>query len=106
MAFQHHTTILYGLQRTGGQGSFTDHLIYPLLFLIKQTILIFIYEFFFNKKINIRLNFKDEKLIFLIFTTIVPILLILLTSMIWGQNKNYVDDPVLFICWSFFNACF
>ena len=67
----------------GGKGVFTDHLIYPLLFLIKQIgILIpfLIMSFFLIKKINIRLNFKDEKLIFLIFTTIVPILLIFLTS--------------------------
>ena len=43
-------------------------------------------SFFLIKKINIRLNFKDEKLIFLIFTTIVPILLIFLTSMIMGAK--------------------
>ena len=29
-------TITYGLLRTGGVGSFLDHLIYPLIFLIKQ----------------------------------------------------------------------
>ena len=84
-----YTTILYGLQRTGGQGSFTDHITFPLLFLIKQIgILIpfFGMSLFLIKKINIRLNFKDEKLIFLIFTTIVPILLILLTSMIMGAK--------------------
>ena len=29
-------TVTYGLQRTGGVGSFVDHLIYPLSFLVKQ----------------------------------------------------------------------
>ncbi len=84
-----YTTIFYGLQRTGGPGSFTDHLIYPLSFLGKQIgILIpfFLMSFFLIKKIKIKFNLKDEKLIFLIFTTIVPILLVFITSILMGAK--------------------
>ena len=36
--------------------------------------------FFLLKKIKFKINFKDEKLVFLFYTTIVPIFLMLLTS--------------------------
>ena len=39
---------------------------------------------FLIKKFKFKINFKDEKLFFLICTTLVPILFILLTSMIMG----------------------
>ncbi len=84
-----YTTIFYGLQRTGGPGSFTDHLIFPLSFLGKQIgILIpfFLMSFFLIKKNKIKFNLKDEKLIFLIFTTIVPILLVFITSILMGAK--------------------
>ncbi len=82
-------TITYGLQRTGGVGGVVDHLIYPLTFLGKQIgILIpFILMFFFLiKKIKPKINLKDEKLVFLFLTTIVPIFLMVLTSMIMGSK--------------------
>ncbi len=82
-------TINYGLQRTGGVGSFIDHLIYPLIFLTKQIGLLapFLFiSFFLVKKITPKLNFKDEKLVFLFLTTIAPIFLMLLTSMIMGAK--------------------
>ena len=82
-------TITYGLQRTGGVGSFMDHLIYPLIFLGKQIGLIvpFLFmSFFLIKKIKTKINLKDKKLIFLFLTTIVPIFFILLTSMIMGAK--------------------
>tara|TARA_X000001036_G_scaffold261974_1_gene243522 strand:- start:3653 stop:5035 length:1383 start_codon:yes stop_codon:yes gene_type:complete len=82
-----YVTIFYGLQRTGGTGIFLDHLIYPLIFLIKQIgilIPLFIMTFFLIKKIKSKIDLKDEKLIFLIFLTVIPILLILITSMIMG----------------------
>jgi len=80
-------TITYGLQRTGGAGGFLDHLIYPLIFLGKQIgILIpfLLMALFLIKKMKFKINFKDEKIVFLFLTTVVPILLILLTSMIMG----------------------
>ena len=80
-------TISYGMHRTGGTGEFFDHLIYPLIFLGKQIgILIpfFLMIFFLIKKLRFKLNFKDKNLMFLIFSTIIPILGIFLTSMIVG----------------------
>ena len=82
-----YSTINYGLQRTGGIGNFLDHIIYPLIFLGKQIgILVpFIFLFFsLNKRFKIKINYKDEKLIFLIFTIIVPIMLMVLTSAAMG----------------------
>ena len=82
-----YSTILYGLKRTGGIGGFTDHLVYPLIFLVKQVVILIpflIMTLFLIKKFKFKINFKDEKLIFLICTTLMPILFILLTSMIMG----------------------
>ncbi len=84
-----YSTITYALQRTGGVGSFIDHLFYPLVFLSKQIgILVpfLLMIFFLIKKIKIKINFKDDKFIFLILTVVTPILLILLTSMILGAK--------------------
>jgi len=81
-------TITYGLHRTGtGDQSFLDHLIYPVIFLGKQIgILIpfFIMCLFAISKFKIKINFKDQKLLFLLIINIVPILLMFLTSMIMG----------------------
>ena len=81
-------TIAYGLHRTGtGDQSFLDHLILPVIFLGKQIgILIpfFIMCFFAISKFKIKINFKDQKLLFLLIINIVPILLMFLTSMIMG----------------------
>ena len=82
-------TITYGLQRTGGVGSFIDHLIYPLIFLIKQIGLLipFLFmSFFLVKKINIKFNLKDKKLVFLLLTIVAPIFLMLLTTMVMGAK--------------------
>ena len=86
-----YTTILYGLQRAEGTGSFLDHLIYPIIFLIKQIVIfipLFIIFFFLIKKLKVKFKFdlKNEKLIFLFCTTIVPILLIVFTSIIMGAK--------------------
>ena len=67
-------TITYGIQRTGGVGSFIDHLIYPLIFLGKQIGLLtpFLLMFYFLiKKMKFKINFKDKNLVFLLLTTIV-----------------------------------
>ena len=82
-------TITYGLQRTGGVGTFLDHLIYPLIFLSKQIGLLtpFLFmSFFLIKKISPKLNFRDERLVFLLLTTVIPIFFMLLTSMIMGAK--------------------
>ncbi len=81
-------TILYGLHRTGtGDQDFIDHLIYPILFLVKQIgILIpfFIMCFFVIKKFKLKFNFNDQKLLFLLAINIFPIFLMFITSMIMG----------------------
>ena len=83
-------TITYGLARSGAsEFELLNHLINPILFILKQIgILIpfFILCFFLIKKIKLKINLKDKKLLFLIFTTIVPIILITLTSLITGSK--------------------
>ena len=43
-------------------------------------------SFFLIKKMKFKINFKDEKLVFLLLTTVAPIFLMLLTSMIMGAK--------------------
>ena len=82
-------TITYGLQRTGESGSFLDHLIYPIIFVVKQIGLLIpslLMFFLLIKKIKPKINLKDKKLVFLLLTTIAPIFLMLITSMIMGAK--------------------
>ena len=83
-------TITYGLARTGlEQSILLDHIKYPLIFLLKQTgILIpfFILIWLLVKKINFKINLKDKNLLFLIAINILPIILMLLTSLITGSK--------------------
>ena len=84
-----YATINYGLQRTGGIGSLLDHIFYPLFFLGKQLGILtpfLIMTLFLIKKFKININLKDKKIIFLIFTFLVPIFLIFLTSIIMGAK--------------------
>ena len=101
-------TITYGLKRTGLEGSsILDHLKYPFIFLIKQIgILIpfFFLIFLLIKKIRLKINFKDKKLLFLLFINILPIGLMFLTSVITGSKIRtmwmtpfYLFFGVLFI---------
>ncbi len=82
-------TVSYGLQRAGENKSLINHIINPLIFLGKQLVIlipIFLMLFFLIKKFKFNFNLKDKKLIFLIFTTLIPIFLILLTSIIMGAK--------------------
>ena len=101
-------TILYGIKRTGLEESdIFNHINYPIMFLIKQLgILIpfFFLIFLLLKKIKFKLNLKDKKLFFLITISILPILLMLLTSIITGSKVRtmwmtpfYLFFGVLFI---------
>ena len=80
-------TLNYGFQRAGlEQNDFSDHLILPFLFITKQIVILipfFVMGFFLLKKINLKITY-DKKSIFLIFTFIIPIILIILTSIIMG----------------------
>jgi len=64
-----------------------DHLIYPLIFLIKQiSVLIpfFIILIFAVSNFKIKINFKDRRLIFLFAIAILPIVLMFITSFLGG----------------------
>ena len=64
-------TVTYGMQRTGSSTSnILDHIIYPALYLIKQIgILVpfWLIIFILINKFKTKFNFKDKKLLFLIF---------------------------------------
>ena len=78
-------TITYGLKRTGEIKNYLDHIILPLTFLGKQIgILIpfFILLFILIKSLKTNFSFKDQNLLYLLCITIVPIILMFLTSVI------------------------
>ena len=83
-------TITYGLGRTGLENSnFLNHLTFPLIFIVKQIGILLpflIMSFFLITKFKFKINLKDRKLLFLIFTNLVPIGLMFLTSMILGAK--------------------
>ena len=82
-------TISYGLKRTGGIGSLFDHLTYPSLFLLKQLGVLlpfFIMIFFLTEKFTTKIKFKSDKFVFLNFTVLIPILLMIITSIIMGAK--------------------
>ena len=83
-------TIVYGLKRTSLDGStFLNHFIYPLKFIFKQLGILlpfFILLSLILKNFKFKFNKSDEKSIFLIFVTFVPILLMFLTSFILAAN--------------------
>ena len=83
-------TITYGLARTGlEQSNLFDHVKFPLIFLLKQIgILVpfFILIWLLVKKINFKINLKDEKLLFLLSINILPIGLMVLTSFFMGSK--------------------
>ena len=85
-----YVTITYGLARTGLQNSsLLDHTIYPLIFLGKQTGILFpffILSFFLVKKFKFKISLNDKKLLFLIFINLLPIGLMLLTSILTGSK--------------------
>ena len=83
-------TLTYGLKRTGLENSsYLDHLKFPIIFLIKQFAVIvpfLILSKLLIKKIKFKINLKDKKMLFLFFINIMPIFLILVTSIITGSK--------------------
>ena len=85
----------------------TDHLIYPLVFLIKQLIIllpVFILLRIITSSFKIRINLNDKKLIFLFTITLLPIILMFLTSLAGGirirtmwMTTFYVFSGVFFV---------
>ena len=91
-----YTTIHYALFRSidnplaGFENAkFLKHFFYPFIFFVKQILLLtpfFVIIFFIVKNFKININYKDKKFLFLCSVTIVPILLIFLTSLITGAK--------------------
>ena len=83
-------TILYGLKRTGLEGTgILEHLKNPIIFLVKQIgILIpfFFLIYLLIKKIKFKINLKDKKLLFLMSVNLLPLILMLITSIILGSK--------------------
>ncbi len=83
-------TITYGLARTGfEENQLIHHIVNPIIFVLKQIgILIpfFVLCFILIKKFKFKINLKDKKLIFLIFVNLIPIILVILTSLIFGSK--------------------
>tara|TARA_B100001123_G_scaffold87358_1_gene100406 strand:- start:1412 stop:2740 length:1329 start_codon:yes stop_codon:yes gene_type:complete len=90
LANNDYVTVTYGLARTGLESiQIINNIINPVLFILKQIgILIpfFVLSFILLKKIKIKLNTKDKKLIFLIFINLAPIVLMTATSLISGSK--------------------
>ena len=83
-------TLTYGLKRTGLETSnFLDHLKFPSIFILKQLAILlpfFGLMYLLINKFKLKLNLKDKKLLFLVFINLLPILLMLLTSIITGSR--------------------
>jgi len=68
---------------------FLNHILYPIIFLVKQIgILVpFLVMFYFIvSKFKTKINYKDEKILFLISITLIPIILVFFTSLITGAR--------------------
>ena len=83
-------TIFYGLNRTGLlESNFIDHIINPFIFIIKQIGILFPVLLMLTvllKKFKTNINLQNKKIFFLIFINIIPLLLIVLTSVISGTK--------------------
>tara|TARA_Y100000590_G_scaffold437896_1_gene560085 strand:+ start:2059 stop:3459 length:1401 start_codon:yes stop_codon:yes gene_type:complete len=81
-------TLTYALHRTGlEEKSFLDHLLYPLKLLGKQIGILmpfFIMLLLIISNFKVKFSFKDKKILFLSVVSIIPIILIILTSLIMG----------------------
>jgi 4-amino-4-deoxy-L-arabinose transferase-like glycosyltransferase len=83
-------TLTYGLKRTGLETSnFLDHLKFPSIFILKQLAILlpfFGLMYLLINKFKLKLSLKDKKLLFLVFINLLPILLMLLTSVVTGSR--------------------
>jgi hypothetical protein len=83
-------TLTYGLKRTGLETSnLLDHLKFPSIFILKQLVILipfFGLVYLLINKFKLRSSLKDKKLLFLVCINLLPILLMLLTTMITGSR--------------------
>jgi len=66
-----------------------NHIKNPAIFLLKQTVIlvpIFFMIFVIIKKFNFKINFKDKKMLFLLFINLIPIFLMFITSVLTGAK--------------------
>ena len=85
-----YVTIFYGLNRSAPNEVFLiDHFKNPLIFLIKQIIILIPFLIMISmllKKLKFKIDLKNKKNLFLISVSIIPILLVLITSVITGAE--------------------
>ena len=83
-------TIVYGLNRSSlTNTTWVDHLENPLVFIFKQVLILipfFFMIFILLKKFNFKFNLKNRKNLFLISINLIPIILILFTSIVSGAK--------------------
>ena len=83
-------TIFYGLERSGvSEFNYIDHFKNPIIFLIKQLIILspfFLMFYVVIKKFKFSINKKNKVIIFLLSINLIPIALILATSIITGAE--------------------
>jgi len=83
-------TIFYGLNRTGlTEFNILNHLLNPLIFLTKQLVILtpfFLMFLAIIKKFQFNIDYKNKKNLFLISINLIPISLILATSIITGAK--------------------
>jgi len=97
-------TVAYGLERTNLEDAkFSNHLIYPLEFIFKQIIVLtpffILLSLIISKfKFKFKFNLRDEKLVYLVSVTLVPIFLMLLTSLVFGANIRTMWMTPFYLC--------
>ena len=83
-------TFVYAFNRTGlEETGIISHVKHPIIFLLKQLGILFPFIFLIwllIKKIKFKINFKDKKLLFLFSISILPIVLIFITSLMMGSK--------------------
>ena len=83
-------TIFYGLERSGlSEFSVINHFKNPIELFIKQIIILipfFLMIFTILKKLKLKINKKDKKILFLLSINLIPLLLMLLTSFLSGAK--------------------
>ena len=83
-------TVTYGFERTGAANDGQlRHIKYPLIFILKQVVIFIPFLFLFwllLRKIKLKINLKDKKLLFLVSINVLPIFFIFITSIILGSK--------------------
>jgi len=101
-----YTTITYGAKRASLEANTNlNHLIFPIKFLLKQIGILlpfFILLSLILKTYKFKINQRDEKSIFLIFTILTPIFLIFITSLVFAANIRTMWMPPFYLFFGLF----